>query len=285
MFKFAYIFYFFFVLLNNVNFIKCKPPIKVSIIIPVYNSELYIDRCIQSAIKQTLKEIEIICVDDASTDNSLEILKKYEKIDNRIKVIHLAENKGPSTSRNKGIDLATGEFIGFMDSDDYADNKFFENLYNHSNDYDILIGWYVNETNNSKKYYSVSPYKNPSSYKGAVFSTIWRRDFINIHNIRFDENLRIAEDIMFRNDFTKYNPKQLILPDEGIYYYYKMRVGSISKFSINYIRSIEKKVNRYTRLNKRENKYSKLKRKANKKLKQKKRLKRKSVFNIINKKI
>ena len=75
---------------------------------------------------------------------------------------------------------------------------------------------------------------------------------------------------MFRNDFTKYNPKQLILPDEGIYYYYKMRVGSISKFSINYIRSIEKKVNRYSRLNKRENKYSKLKRKANKKLKQKK---------------
>jgi len=265
MFKFIYMLYLF-IILYNIKFIKCESQIKISIIIPVYNSELYIDRCIQSAINQTLKEIEIICIDDNSTDNSFEILKKYEKIDNRVKVIHLTKNKGVSNSRNIGIELATGEFIGFMDSDDYADNEFFENLYKQSNGYDELIGWYVHGTNNSNNYYIVSPYKNSDWYKGAIFSTIWRRSFINTHNIRFDVNARVGGDQIFRNDFNKYNPKKLILPDEGIYYHYKMRVGSISNFSVNYIREVDKKVN----------KYSKLKRKENKNLNRKNKIKRKS---------
>ncbi|MDR2409276.1 MAG: glycosyltransferase, partial [Bacteroidales bacterium] len=90
---------------------------KVSIIIPVYNVEKYLAECLDSAIGQTLRDIEIICVDDGSTDHSPEILDEYVKKDSRITVLHQS-NGGPSKARNTGIDIATGEYILFLDSDD-----------------------------------------------------------------------------------------------------------------------------------------------------------------------
>ena len=101
---------------------------KISIIIPVYNTEKYLVKCIDSLLYQSLEDIEIICVNDGSTDNSQKILDNYAKKDKRIKVIH-QENKKQGAARNKGMGIATGEFIGYVDSDDWVDFDYFEELY------------------------------------------------------------------------------------------------------------------------------------------------------------
>lgn len=102
---------------------------KVSIIVPVYNSEKYLEKCLDSLINQTLKDIEIICINDGSKDSSEDILKKYFKNDKRIKII-TKENEGLSAARNDGLKVASGEYIGFVDSDDWVDLDFYEKLYN-----------------------------------------------------------------------------------------------------------------------------------------------------------
>lgn len=105
--------------------------IKVSIIIPVYNVEGYLSECLDSLKNQTLKDIEIICINDGSTDNSLEILNDYAQKDNRIKVID-KENEGQGIARNLGIELAQGEFIGFVDPDDWVEPEMYEQMYNQA---------------------------------------------------------------------------------------------------------------------------------------------------------
>lgn len=102
---------------------------KLSIIVPVYNVEKYLPKCLESLIKQTLKDIEIICVNDGSMDNSLAILKEFASKDSRIKIID-NQHQGVAKTRNTGIEQSTGEYIGFVDSDDYIDIDFFEKLYN-----------------------------------------------------------------------------------------------------------------------------------------------------------
>lgn len=103
--------------------------IKVSVIIPIYNMEKYIEQCISSIINQTLKEIEIICVDDGSTDSSLEILKKFAIRDKRI-IIYQQKNSGVAVARNKGIELARGEYLSILDADDFFDKDMLLNSYN-----------------------------------------------------------------------------------------------------------------------------------------------------------
>ena len=107
---------------------------KISVIVPVYNTSKYLEDCLNSLVNQTFKDMEIICVNDGSTDNSLEILNKYHSV----KII-TQENQGLSVARNTGIDAASGEYIGFVDSDDWVDLDFFEKLYNSitSTDSDI----------------------------------------------------------------------------------------------------------------------------------------------------
>ena len=103
---------------------------KISIIIPIYNTEKYLRRCLDSVCNQTFGDIEIICINDCSTDGSLNILNEYAQKDNRIKIINFIENKGVAIARNTGIDEAQGEYISFVDADDYVDLDFFEKLYN-----------------------------------------------------------------------------------------------------------------------------------------------------------
>lgn len=111
---------------------------KVSIIVPVYNVEKYLQKCLNSLINQTLKEIEIICVNDGSTDNSWQILENFAQKDARIKVFS-QKNSGQSVARNVAIEQATGEYLGFVDSDDWVDLDFFENLYNTAKKYNCDI--------------------------------------------------------------------------------------------------------------------------------------------------
>lgn len=103
--------------------------IKVSVIVPVYNTESMLENCIESLLAQTLKEIEIIFIDDKSTDSSLDILYKYKKKDHRINIICNEENIGAALSRNRGLDIAKGKYILFVDSDDYLELDALENLY------------------------------------------------------------------------------------------------------------------------------------------------------------
>ena len=112
---------------------------KISVIIPVYNVEKYLKECLDSLLIQTLKDIEIICIDDCSTDSSPVILAEYAKRDSRIRVFRNEENRGQGYSRNKGIEYAQGEYIGFVDADDEIENNYFEYLYNRakSNDADM----------------------------------------------------------------------------------------------------------------------------------------------------
>lgn len=102
--------------------------IKISVIIPVYNVEKHLEKCLQSVINQTLQDIEILCVNDGSTDKSGEILEKYSLLDKRIKIFH-SNGLGPSKARNIAIKEAQGEYIGFVDSDDWIDIDFYEKLY------------------------------------------------------------------------------------------------------------------------------------------------------------
>ncbi len=112
---------------------------KISIIIPVYNTEKYLHECLNSVVSQTIKDIEIICIDDGSTDNSYQILQEYAEKDSRF-VILQQENKGAGAARNKGIEIAKGEFVAFLDSDDYyADNTVLEKLYNSATSNKVLI--------------------------------------------------------------------------------------------------------------------------------------------------
>ena len=112
---------------------------KVSIIVPIYNVEQYLVECMESIVHQTLKDIEIICVNDGSTDNSLKIIQDYAQKDNRIVIID-KQNEGYGKGMNDGLDKATGEYVGIVEPDDYVDLHMYEDLYKiaHENDLDVI---------------------------------------------------------------------------------------------------------------------------------------------------
>ena len=119
---------------NHIDYVP-----KVSVILPVYNVAKYLPECLDTVLNQTLKAIEVICVDDGSTDNSLQILREYAQRDGRITVVS-RENKGVGYSRNEGMKLATGEFVAFMDPDDYyPDASVLEVMYNKAIEYNVKI--------------------------------------------------------------------------------------------------------------------------------------------------
>lgn len=124
---------------------------KISVIVPVYNTEKYIKKCIRSIIEQTLKEIEIIIVNDGSKDKSLEIIKDLMKQDRRIKLIN-KENEGVSSARNSGIKMAKGKYIQFIDSDDWIEKEFLEKMYDFAEkeNVDIVVSDYYEDYSNGK---------------------------------------------------------------------------------------------------------------------------------------
>ena len=129
---------------------------KISIIIPVYNVEKYLRECLDSCINQTLEDLEIICVDDCSTDGSYKILEDYQARDPRIKIFKQEENKKQGAARNKGLEVATGEYIWFIDSDDYIDTKACQILYDAIKEFDVDLLCFSAlqfvDTNKSRKF-------------------------------------------------------------------------------------------------------------------------------------
>ena len=210
--------------------------ISVSIIVPVYNVEQYLERCLDSLINQTLQNIEIICINDGSTDNSLNILKQYIEKDKRIKIIN-QENRGVSVARNNGIEASQGEYIGFVDSDDYVDLDFFENLYNKEKKEDADIV--------DTKYYKFKKLKNNSQklvkrsgvymYYNFCFN-IYRTQFIKDNNIQFPIGIKIAEDSCFELETLLKSNKTVILDkNKKSCYYYILRKNSATTNIINNI--------------------------------------------------
>ncbi len=205
---------------------------KVSIIVPVYNVEKYLRRCLDSLINQTLKEIEIILVEDGSTDNSKIICEEYASKDNRITIIYNEINIKQGLCRNKGIDVARGEYIAFVDSDDWVDFNFYEELYNNTKKekYDIVKGCRIDvfENKQTKILYinrqikrNIKRKNRPLflSFNAEHWSAIYRKDFIVNNNIKYAEEGN-AQDLYFLF-LACYYVKSIKIVNNVYYYYYR----------------------------------------------------------------
>lgn len=164
--------------------------IKVSVIVPIYNIAEYLPKCLDSLCNQTLQEIEIICVDDCSPDNSGAILDSYAKKDPRIIAIHNKTNQKTAQARNIGLEKASGEYIALVDGDDYIDPDFLEKLYLEAsrNDADIAKALSKNHKNDkSKIVFDNQQIKEHGKYYfyGRIWAAIYRKDFLKRNNIKF----------------------------------------------------------------------------------------------------
>lgn len=201
---------------------------KISVIIPVYNAEKYLQRCLDSVCKQSLKEIEIICIDDCSSDNSLEILKKYSKNYKNLIVLHLEKNGGESAARNAGLALAQGEYLAFVDNDDELDLNFLEKLYQkaRAENADIVKGEVMEIGYNGKK---TAVKQITAGGDKWLFVTYWwcaifKRAMIAENNISFSTKHILGGDLLFLNQAI-IAAKNLQIVD-GIYYNYYRREDS-----------------------------------------------------------
>ena len=204
---------------------------KVSVIVPVYNAEKYLDQCIESILSQTLKDLELILVDDCSTDNSRSTMLKY-KGDSRVKTILLDKNGGVSAARNIALRASTGEYISFVDSDDFIAIDMYEKMLKYDADI-VSCGIIKCDDNNSilsKIPYPLKSMATSNEIRAALvtahksrailFSSrnIFKRSLIIDNGIAFDEDMRIGEDSIF-NMYCYNNAKNISVVDEAFYYY------------------------------------------------------------------
>ena len=199
---------------------------KISVVIPIYNVEPYLKRCLDSVVNQTLSDIEIILINDCSTDNSLEIAKSYKQNDKRIILIDLPINQGAAVARNKGLEVASGEYLGFVDPDDAIDLNFYEELYKKAKETDADIVKAVREriqTNGKHVIYNLNEIikKNSKYFFTHEWQTaIYKSSMIYNNNIIFPPEIRKSQDIVFLNRAIL-KSKSLELINNVKYYYYK----------------------------------------------------------------
>ena len=206
---------------------------KISVIIPVYNVENYLEKCINSIINQTYKDLEIILVDDGSTDSSGKICDDYSKKDDRIIVIH-KNNNGVSSARNDGLRKATGDYVVFPDSDDYIDSNMYKDMLEQFKDTIDLVccGYYINDSKkNDKKHEKIINNKlsmeylmGDDYYKGYVWNKMYKMQIIKKINLFFNENITICEDLLFNTIYINNIRKSVFLDKQ--YYYYLIRSSS-----------------------------------------------------------
>ena len=182
----------------NKRFDQDKP--FVSVVVPVYNVQDFLPECLDSLVSQSLKNIEIICINDGSTDNSLDILRSYERADERVRVLS-KENRGYGHTMNMGFSAAKGEYIGICESDDFADKHMFEKMYRFAkkNDLDLLKANYYEHSEEGdflqrpfdefeyRKVFDPRVYQGPLTALPAIWSALYRRDLIRSNGIRFNE--------------------------------------------------------------------------------------------------
>ena len=197
--------------------ISKNPDIKVSVIMPIYNAGEYLSRAIGDVLSQTLTELEIICVDDGSTDNSLDIIKSFRQKDQRVSIV-TESNAGASVARNKGLEHASGEYIIFLDADDFFEKDLLQKLYDTAkrDDLDIAVTKFdiYNDAQDKFSLPTEEPHgsiytpggvtsKNEfpeyilSSTTGYVWNKLFKADFIRDKELMFDPELYVFEDVYF----------------------------------------------------------------------------------------
>ncbi len=200
----------------------------VSIIVPIYNAEKYLDKCLSSIINQTYQNIEVLLIEDGSTDNSLDICVEWEKKDSRIKIWH-QENRGVSSARNKGIEMSNGKYLLFVDADDYVDKTYVQSLYEKMDMADIVICGYSRVAEIQKQiligeegflsredlfYHVVCT----NVIHGSACNKMFRKNIIEDRNIKFYENIAVGEDMVFVIEYLQYCRSYYYL-NKAIYFY------------------------------------------------------------------
>lgn len=236
---------------------KVKYDAKISVIIPVYNVEKYLKQCLDSVITQTYTNLEIICVDDGSTDHSIDILRFYEKKDSRIKVI-TQKNQGPSAARNKALDVATGKYISFVDADDFlqwnayeilvmvAEKEKLDLIMFGANTYPEWEGedWIKQKLNTTYKVYKPKTKSEVIFNERASVPFLWlhflKRSLLNEPSkIRFDETMDLGEDQLLQFTYVPRAKKVMVIEDK-LYNYRVSRNSSLMQlYSARKIKKVE----------------------------------------------
>lgn len=220
-----------------------KEEIKVSIIVPVYNAEKYIERCIKSLIEQTYNNIEIILINDGSKDDSLSILRGFESRDDRIILIDQS-NRGPSSARNIGIEKSIGDYIAFIDADDDIELNYIEKMLEHAYilNADMVVCNYKEVRIEGEIKSSIFTFINDGeAYNcdtncigevlcgrgGLVWGKLLKSSIIKENKIRFDENISMCEDLLFTLEFIK-NTKVVSKVNDYLYIHNKYNDESIT---------------------------------------------------------
>jgi len=227
---------------------------KISIIIPVYNVEKYLRECLDSCVNQTLENIEIICVDDCSPDNSIEILREYQIKDSRIKILRHKTNKNLGAARNTGLENATGEYVWFVDSDDYIDTKACQILYDAIKEFDVdMLSFsalkFVDEDKKRQfiydKYYHQGVqinkiYHPKTNWKELVFSNLNVTAWAYLTKRSFIQNFRFREGIWHED--TDFTPILLTSADSFCYIPYTAYFQRINSESITQTQLSQKRL-------------------------------------------
>lgn len=198
---------------------------KISVIVPVYNSSKFISRCLDSIIKQKKYIYEIICIDDGSTDDSLQKLNIYKQKYNFIKVLS-KDNKGVSNTRNVGIKIASGDYVMFVDSDDYLEDDYLLKMLNNHNCEDIIKSGFTIDSDNSKIKCGVNKNKiikmdeivnnvKQNNNFNVVFGQLINLKLIKQNNIRFNEEISYGEDLLFNIECYKKSKQIKIVNNFG----------------------------------------------------------------------
>lgn len=233
----------------NDNKTLSSEQIKVSVVIPVFNAEKYLKNCLNTVLGQSLKSLEVIAIDDNSTDDSLAILKDYQRKDSRLRIFKNKENMGPSYNRNVGIEAAKGKYIQFVDADDWLDENALKTFYNESEfvDLDILIFPYTIYDENKREFkdnYASSLEAIDSSLNNKVFdylsfdsntlfnldyspvNKMYKASFLKKFNEPFYEGVDVAGDSLFFYTVL-FNAKRLAV-NRDFLYFYRLHEGSLS---------------------------------------------------------
>ncbi|MDR2169543.1 MAG: glycosyltransferase [Planctomycetaceae bacterium] len=235
---------------------------KISIIIPVYNVELYLRDCLDSVVNQTMQEIQIICINDGSTDDSLKILNDYASRDCRILIID-KPNAGVSSARNVGLKHTKGKYILFVDSDDTVDIKLCEKVYAKAeqSNADFVLFFYDTPNGHHNICDNIISLDDKITLEekktllsfGTVCGKLWRMDFMRKNDLKFHEQVHNREDTLFYWEGLLLATKISILPE--VLYHYYVRENSLSSFQEKQFQKILDDLTKYRLLLKKKNLY------------------------------
>ena len=217
-----------------------RSPCAVSIIIPAFNVRPYLQRALESALRQTLQGLEIIVVDDGSTDGTSQLCDAFQaRCPQRLRVVHQV-NRGVSAARNRGLELAGGEYVAFLDGDDYLADDFCERLYCKActEQAEICRGVAWRCYPNGERHVdnvmreAFDLFGSRLFFLYYMFSAIYQKSFLDAHGIRFEEGIVLCEDNLFVNQAVL-SCRHLALEDEA-YYYYCRRLGSADSLMLSH---------------------------------------------------